>query len=142
MSLVATRKEYGRSNPCITLVEVRSNAEKGVPLFPTGFLHRKEGCIYHNISIYLVVQGLAATAVLASAINIGGGFTITSRMLNMFRRPTDPAEYNYLYAVPGAALVGSYAAGHLAGWRRHYLPVSRGHAYNHAHRLCLFCICA
>lgn len=61
------------------------------------------------------MQGLAATAVLASAINIGGGFTITSRMLNMFRRPTDPAEYNYLYAVPGAALVGSYAAGHLAG---------------------------
>ena len=36
-------------------------------------------------------------------------------MLNMFRRPTDPAEYNYLYAVPGAALVGSYAAGHLSG---------------------------
>ena len=61
------------------------------------------------------MQGLAATAVLASAINIGGGFTITSRMLNMFRRPTDPTEYNYLYAVPAAALVGSYAAGHLAG---------------------------
>ncbi len=36
-------------------------------------------------------------------------------MLNMFRRPTDPAEYNYLYAVPGAALVASYAAGHLSG---------------------------
>ena len=62
-----------------------------------------------------IVQALAATAVLASAINIGGGFTITSRMLNMFRRPTDPTEYNYLYAVPAAALVGSYAAGHLAG---------------------------
>ena len=61
------------------------------------------------------VQGLAATAVLASAINIGGGFTVTSRMLNMFRRPTDPTEYNYLYAVPAAALVGSYAAGQLAG---------------------------
>ena len=61
------------------------------------------------------MQGLAAAAVLASAINIGGGFTVTSRMLNMFRRPTDPAEYNYLYAVPGAALVGSYAAGQLAG---------------------------
>lgn len=63
----------------------------------------------------LCLQGLAATAVLASAINIGGGFTVTSRMLNMFRRPTDPTEYNYLYAVPAAALVGSYAAGHLAG---------------------------
>ena len=63
----------------------------------------------------MIAQGLAATAVLASAINIGGGFTVTSRMLNMFRRPTDPTEYNYLYAVPGAALVGSYAAGHLSG---------------------------
>ena len=61
------------------------------------------------------VQVLAASAVLASAVNIGGGFTVTQRMLNMFRRPTDPQEYNYLYAVPGAALVGAYAAGHMAG---------------------------
>ena len=63
----------------------------------------------------LPVQVLAASAVLASAVNIGGGFTVTQRMLNMFRRPTDPREYNYLYAVPGAALVGAYAAGNMAG---------------------------
>ena len=60
-------------------------------------------------------QTLAFTAVAASAINIGGGFTITNRMLNMFRRPTDPAEYNNLYAIPGAVLVGGCAAGQLAG---------------------------
>ncbi len=46
-------------------------------------------------------QGLAALAVLTSAINIGGGFTITQRMLDMFKRPTDPKEHNYLYAIPG-----------------------------------------
>ena len=49
------------------------------------------------LSAAALVQALAATAVAASAINIGGGFTITARMLNMFRRPTDPAEYNWLY---------------------------------------------
>lgn len=77
-------------------------------------------------------QGLAATAVLASAINIGGGFTVTSRMLNMFRRPTDPAEYNYLYAVPGAALVASYAAGHLSGY-----PEMTNMAYLASSGLCI-----
>ena len=33
----------------------------------------------------------------------------------MFRRPTDPVEYNNLYALPGAVLVGGCAAGQLAG---------------------------
>lgn len=46
-------------------------------------------------------QGLAALAVLASAVNIGGGFTITQRMLDMFKRPDDPIEHNNLYAIPG-----------------------------------------
>ena len=62
-----------------------------------------------------VAQGLAATAVAASAVNIGGGFTITQRMLDLFRRPSDPPEYNKLYAIPAAAALAAYAAGHLAG---------------------------
>jgi NAD(P) transhydrogenase len=45
-------------------------------------------------------QWLAATAVLVSAVNIGGGFTITQRMLDMFKRPEDPIEHNNLYAIP------------------------------------------
>lgn len=61
-------------------------------------------------------QVLAATAVTASAINIGGGFTITQRMLDMFRRPEDQDEHNYLYAIPGSALLAGAAAGHLAGF--------------------------
>lgn len=48
-----------------------------------------------------VPQGLAATAAFISSINIFGGFLVTQRMLDMFRRPTDPSEHNYLYAIPG-----------------------------------------
>ena len=60
-------------------------------------------------------QVLAAAAVAASAINIGGGFTITQRMLDMFKRPGDPEEHNYLYAIPGGALMAGAAVGHFAG---------------------------
>jgi len=41
-----------------------------------------------------VAQTYAALATFISAINIGGGFVITQRMLDMFKRPTDPKEYN------------------------------------------------
>ena len=37
------------------------------------------------------------------------------RMLDMFKRPTDPPEYNSLYAVPAGALLAAYAAGHFTG---------------------------
>lgn len=37
-------------------------------------------------------------------------------MLDMFKRPTDPPEYTHLYALPAAALLGAYAAGHWAGY--------------------------
>lgn len=63
-------------------------------------------------------QGLAALAVIASAINIGGGFTITQRMLDMFKRPTDPEEHMYLYAIPGAALLGGYLAGRVSVFKQ------------------------
>jgi NAD(P) transhydrogenase len=56
------------------------------------------------------VETLAAGAVLTSAVNIAGGFLVTSRMLDMFKRPTDPPEYMSLMAIPGVAAVGAYAA--------------------------------
>lgn len=57
------------------------------------------------------VQALAAASVLVSAINISGGFVVTARMLDMFRRKDDPVEHNHLYAIPGiAALSGLLAA--------------------------------
>ncbi len=48
---------------------------------------------------------LATTALVVSAVNIGGGFTITQRMLDMFKRPGDPEEHNDVYIYPTAALV-------------------------------------
>jgi len=62
-----------------------------------------------------IAQFLAATAVFASAINISGGFVVTKRMLDMFKRKGDPPEHNYLYAVPGVASIGALLAAHAAG---------------------------
>lgn len=45
-----------------------------------------------------------------------GGFQITQRMLDMFKRPTDPPEYNYLYGIPGAVFVGGYGASLAGGY--------------------------
>lgn len=80
-------------------------------------------------------QILAGTAVAASAVNIGGGFTITQRMLDMFRRPTDPPEYNQLYAIPAGALLATYAAGHLLGY-----PEMQNTTYLAASGLCIAAI--
>lgn len=60
-------------------------------------------------------QCLAAIAVLISSVNIAGGFIVTKRMLDMFRRPTDPPDFNHLFSIPalasGAGLLGAYMAG-------------------------------
>ncbi|KAI1889684.1 hypothetical protein AGOR_G00165490 [Albula goreensis] len=63
-----------------------------------------------------VPQTLALLAAFVSSINIAGGFLITQRMLDMFKRPTDPPEYNYLYALPGAVFVGGYGASLASGY--------------------------
>ncbi|XP_067888846.1 NAD(P) transhydrogenase, mitochondrial-like [Heterodontus francisci] len=52
---------------------------------------------------------LALMAAFISSVNIAGGFLVTKKMLDMFKRPTDPPEYNYLYLLPGGAFVGGYA---------------------------------
>jgi NAD(P) transhydrogenase len=64
---------------------------------------------------HTVPQFLAASAVLLSATNIVGGFTITKRMLDMFKRKTDPEEYNYLYAIPTATSLSCLMGAHLTG---------------------------
>lgn len=35
---------------------------------------------------------------------------MTQRMLDMFKRPSDPPEYNYLYLLPAGTFVGGYLA--------------------------------
>lgn len=48
-------------------------------------------------------QFFGSAAFFLSTINIFGGFLITQRMLDMFKRPTDPVEHNYLYGIPAVA---------------------------------------
>lgn len=45
-----------------------------------------------------------------------GGFLVTQKMLDMFKRPTDPPEYNYLYLLPAGVFVGGYGAALQAGY--------------------------
>merc|ERR1719186_1057283 len=66
------------------------------------------------------VEGLAAAAAFISFINIFGGFIVTARMLDMFKRPTDPPEHMYLYGIPAATFLSSY------GW-----AVSQGYPEVH-----------
>lgn len=62
-----------------------------------------------------IPQMLGAASVLMAFLNIGGGFVITKRMLDMFKRPTDPPEYPWLYAVPGVLFGGGYIAAAATG---------------------------
>uniref|UniRef100_H3B486 NAD(P) transhydrogenase, mitochondrial n=1 Tax=Latimeria chalumnae TaxID=7897 RepID=H3B486_LATCH len=61
-------------------------------------------------------ETLALLAAFVSSVNIAGGFLITQRMLDMFKRPTDPPEYNYLYLLPGTVFVGGYGASVASGY--------------------------
>ncbi|KAL7933948.1 NAD(P) transhydrogenase beta subunit domain-containing protein [Trichoderma chlorosporum] len=57
-----------------------------------------------------IPQSLGALSVLLAFVNVGGGFVITKRMLDMFKRKTDPPEYPWLYGVPAALFGGGFIA--------------------------------
>ena len=75
-----------------------------------------------------IPQTLGALAVLLATVNVAGGFIITKRMLDMFKRrfqydnekgqshatlmlgPTDPPEYSWLYGVPAVVFTGGFLA--------------------------------
>uniref|UniRef100_A0A8D0ASS8 proton-translocating NAD(P)(+) transhydrogenase n=1 Tax=Sander lucioperca TaxID=283035 RepID=A0A8D0ASS8_SANLU len=61
-------------------------------------------------------ETLAVLAAFISSVNIAGGFLVTKKMLDMFKRPTDPPEHNYLYLLPGGVFVGGYAAALQSGY--------------------------
>lgn len=73
-------------------------------------------------------QALASIAVLISSVNIAGGFVVTKRMLDMFKRKTDPEEHNYLYGIPAAlsltAIGAAYYSGTLSVYQMGYLAAS------------------
>ncbi|KAK4941595.1 hypothetical protein LTR10_018472 [Elasticomyces elasticus] len=62
-----------------------------------------------------VPQVLGALSVLLAFVNVSGGFVITKRMLDMFKRPTDPPEYPWLYGVPGVLFGGGLIAASTTG---------------------------
>lgn len=57
-----------------------------------------------------IPQAFGAASVLLAFVNVAGGFVITKRMLDMFKRPTDPPDYPWLYAIPGVLFGGGYLA--------------------------------
>lgn len=58
---------------------------------------------------------LGAASVLLAFVNVSGGFVVTKRMLDMFKRPTDPPEYPWLYAIPGVVFGGGFIAAATTG---------------------------
>ncbi|CAK7200980.1 hypothetical protein SEUCBS139899_003680 [Sporothrix eucalyptigena] len=62
-----------------------------------------------------IPQVFGAASVLLAFVNISGGFVITKRMLDMFKRPTDPPEYPWLYAIPAALFTGGFVAASTTG---------------------------
>eukprot|EP01080_Neovahlkampfia_damariscottae_P011368 gene11368-4536_t len=81
-----------------------TNAISGI-IVAGGLLLMGGGAFPGNFS-----QFLGTLAVFISSINISGGFLITKRMLDMFKRPTDPVEYNTMYLVPAGAISAIYLA--------------------------------
>lgn len=64
---------------------------------------------------HTAAQALAAGAVGLSAVNLVGGFIITKKMLDLFRRKDDPTEYFQYVLIPPAAMMAGYAALHATG---------------------------
>ncbi|MBN3301094.1 NNTM protein, partial [Amia calva] len=63
---------------------------------------------------------LAVLAAFISSVNIAGKCQekpcSEAKMLDMFKRPTDPPEHNYLYLLPAATFVGGYGAALHSGY--------------------------
>jgi H+-translocating NAD(P) transhydrogenase len=53
--------------------------------------------------------------IFALILNCAGGFIITTKMLDMFKRPDDPPEYYHYYGAPAAGAMGLYGIGSLTG---------------------------
>lgn len=60
-------------------------------------------------------QWMGAIATALSFINIVGGFLVSGKMLDLFRRPTDPQDYFELYAIPVGLILAGLGAAAFAG---------------------------
>ena len=103
-SLIGYRVVWGVSAALHSPLMSVTNAISGM-VGVGGFFIMGGGYLPHTVP-----QALGALSVLLAFGNISGGFVITKRMLDMFRRPSDPPEYPWLYAVPGALFGMGYIA--------------------------------
>ncbi|KAF3221917.1 hypothetical protein TWF191_006965 [Orbilia oligospora] len=69
-------------------------------------------------------QLLGAVSVALAFVNVSGGFVITKRMLDMFKRPTDPPEYGYLWSIPAGVFGAAFVASGLGGLAIDGLPTA------------------
>lgn len=46
---------------------------------------------------------------------LSGGFIVTTKMLDMFKRPDDPPEYYHLYGIPAGTTLALYSIGSMSG---------------------------
>jgi hypothetical protein len=53
---------------------------------------------------------MGAFATLLSFINISGGFLVSGKMLDLFRRPEDPQEFFGFYGIPAVIILSGLAA--------------------------------
>jgi NAD(P) transhydrogenase len=58
---------------------------------------------------------MGAVATVLSFVNIAGGFLVSGKMLDLFRRPEDPKEFFELYGVPVVILTAGLAASSFLG---------------------------
>ena len=68
----------------------------------------------HSSSPAITAVGAGVVAI--STANIVGGFIISGKMLDMFRRPTDPPEHYQYYGIPALALTGIFGSGLAMGY--------------------------
>mmetsp|Transcript_2504 Transcript_2504/g.4004 ORF Transcript_2504/g.4004 Transcript_2504/m.4004 type:complete len:1047 (-) Transcript_2504:308-3448(-) len=61
-------------------------------------------------------ETFGAIATGLSAINVVGGFLVTKKMLDLFKRPDDPDEHPELYAIPVVATIGGYGLAGITGY--------------------------
>jgi NAD(P) transhydrogenase len=59
---------------------------------------------------------MGAVATCLSFVNIAGGFLVSTKMLDLFRRPTDPKDYLEFYGVPTAFIVAGLGASAWYEW--------------------------
>ena len=86
-----------------------TNAISGMTIIG-GMLQLNGGLVPTNIP-----EGLALSAVIMSAVNLSGGFIVTKKMLDLFRRPNDPPEYFHYALLPFGFIGGSYGVLVLTG---------------------------